>query len=711
MLGALKINALGGTLLLLAAVGLFPFLSQIELKLSLSDLLPAENPLVRDLEEMAEMAGGVGYLVGIINTEQKEEGLKIAHEFKKRIERNNQVRYAFYEREESFFFDKLLYLQGPQKTQEISDKISGLKKQKIKSAFDLGLDEDEEKNPPPNTSEDYFQKLKKELSPQLLEKSRYFLSNDRKTLMVMIKPDFSSNELDKSEKLIHAAQDIFKKIQGKKDLPAFNFRFAGKYYDVWADTTNIQKNLGLVSFIGYIATLLFVLLFYTNLRLILALALPLACGIMLTFEIVGLTLGHVNIITGFLVATLSGIGIDYGIFLVSSYARQRELHPHRPFSKILYCLYRYDGRAVFSCLVASTFAFCLLLLGSFKGFYEFGFVCSVGLVTIFSCYTFMLPTILRFLPISSSFFKLINTSRIPQFRKGYLYPLVGVLFLIIFLGISKLSFEYDFEKIAGLSKETQNLHAEMDQIFGKNLTPAIIWAPDKSTEDKARLFLKAHSEAITQVLGLSDVLPTDQRETQKHIRQLKRTVDKISNQTLEENIGIKADKIRTLLTAKPYTFEDLPISLQSALKVEQGRLLYAYTDVPLSQIEGIRQISGILNQMKAEIPGIKVGLEALIFNEIINQVWKDGKLILSLLFVGLFLSQLFDQRSISRALWVMAPVCLGFMVTLGLMGFFNVRFNVINVSVIPPIFGTGIDVTIMFFHYHWNSKVYRPMEA
>jgi uncharacterized protein len=706
MLGALRINVLGGGLLLIAAIGFFPFLTQIQLKLSLSDLLPEKDPLVTELEELTELAGGVGYLVGIIEGENLEQNLLVAQEFKDKITRNPQVRYAFYEREESFFFDKLLYLQGPDKVREIEKKIKNLKKEKIKSAFDLGLDEEEE-----GVKDDYFSKLKKELSPQILSGGKHMASTDGKMLLVMIKPSFSSNRLDLSEKLISDSQEIFNKIKSSNHLPQFQFRFGGKYYDVYSDTIRIQKNLGWVSTVGYFATLLYVLLFYTNLRLLFALAIPLACGIALSFEIVALTLGHVNIITGFLVATLSGIGIDYGIFLVNGYAYQRERHPHRPLSKILYFLYRYDGKGIFSALIASAFAFFLLVLGSFRGFYEFGFVCSVGLLSIFACYIFMIPTILKFLPAKHNFLKLINPPHTPHFRP-WAYPVLGLFFVALLFGIPKLKFEYDFEKIAGLSPQTLKLHAEMDQIFGKSLTPAIIWVPDQEKEDQVRNYLKDKSE-ITQFIGLSNILPSpqNQRETQLLLKRLKKKVDKISGQVLEENIGLKAERIRSLLTAQPYTFEDLPISLQNALRVDHGRLLYAYTDVPLSQIKGIRLISGIFNQMKEQLPQIKVGLEALIFNKIINQVWKDGKLILTLLFLGLFFTQLFDQRSFKRASYVIAPTILGFAVTLGAMGFFGIRFDVINVSIIPAIFGTGIDVTIMFFNYLWMTREYAPLAA
>ena len=134
--------------LVLTTLVLSPFLNKIQFKLSLSDLLPENHSDVKELNELTDMVGGVGYVVGIIKANSEKETVKIAELTKAQIDKSSLVKTSFFEREDSFIADRLLYMKDTSDIDNLTSKLQGIVKQKKKKIFDLGLldDDDSEKN-------------------------------------------------------------------------------------------------------------------------------------------------------------------------------------------------------------------------------------------------------------------------------------------------------------------------------------------------------------------------------------------------------------------------------------------------------------------------------------------------------------------------------------------------------------------------------------
>ena len=94
----------------------------------------------------------------------------------------------------------------------------------------------------------------------------------------------------------------------------------------------------------------------------------------------------------------------------------------------------------------------------------------------------------------------------------------------------------------------------------------------------------------------------------------------------------------------------------------------------------------------------------VLFNEIKSSVIRGSALatIFAILFNVVVIYLYF--RKISHVLLVILPVTLGFLLTLGIMGYINLPFNFINVGTIALIFGFGVDYGIYVMHAYLKEE-------
>src|SRR5688572_5493119 len=94
--------------LILALVGSY-FGAKVDLKLSLTDLLPENHPAVVKFEKLTEVVGGVGFFTIVLHSEDGKSHVEAAPKIVEALKKSDLVRGAYYHREQRFFADRLLY--------------------------------------------------------------------------------------------------------------------------------------------------------------------------------------------------------------------------------------------------------------------------------------------------------------------------------------------------------------------------------------------------------------------------------------------------------------------------------------------------------------------------------------------------------------------------------------------------------------------------
>jgi len=198
-----------------------------------------------------------------------------------------------------------------------------------------------------------------------------------------------------------------------------------------------------------------------------------------TFAVTRLVIGHLNIISGFLVAILMGLGIDYGIHLYIRF--KQELLKGRSIPEASEIVVTQVGRSGAISMLTTISVFSILSFSDFLGFAEFGKIATIGIVSAFFTYIFVFPAQTIFYdrvawlgkPKPRLFvFKIYDLyASTPYFISlGFLVVLVISLFLL-----PHVQFEYDFQKLRGDSPAAE-YETETTDDFGFAFSPTVMLA-------------------------------------------------------------------------------------------------------------------------------------------------------------------------------------------------------------------------------------------
>lgn len=695
-------GSLALTLILALLSGLGYWLgSRVQLKLSLTDLLPENHPAVLKFEKLTEVVGGVGYFAIVLHSEDGKSHLELAPQITQKLTESSLVRSAFYHREQRFFVDRLLYYIDLPKLKDLEKNISKEITRIKRSAFDLGLwDEEEAKEPEPKEEKSLFDDEVKKMAQKSASISPYLISKDSKDLLVMVKPDFDSMDLGKTKELVAVTEDVLKPL-----LPSqVTYEFAERYYTKIVETEMIQSDIFVLGSLALflIATIIYVYL--RSFRALLIIFIPVMMGMGITLGLTYLVIGHINIITGFLMGIVSGLGVDYGIHLVLR-LRLEKKEPSSADPDPVWRVIASSGHAVFVGAIAASVSFFLLCFSSFRAFSEFGFICGVGITAVLLCLLSTFSTLSKAFKLDVAAHRKSLMPWTPQLPllslpKGFLIGTLVTVFLIL-IGL-KVQFEYDFDKMMQHSKKMEALSDLVDAIYDRSSTPSAISVQERDEALKIEKVIKDEymPGLVSEMISAASIVPEDQREKQKVLLQIKEKIRPFKDKWIEKALDVPAAVVRDWVNAKPFTYEDLPRHIQDALRGTQkgGFLIYLYPAVSLSELVGVKKYAKMIRSIEERFPNVLTGSDAVIFSDILDLIGADGSKILLAIFLSVGLFIWLNVRKVNDSLLSYLPLLIALPVGMGLMVLFGVKFNIFNICIIPTFVAMGIDVPIHIVH-------------
>lgn len=683
---------------LLSAIGYY-LGSGVQLKLSLTDLLPENHPAVVKFEKLTEVVGGVGYFAIVLHAEDGKSHLELAPQLTQALSESPLVRNVFFHREQRFFIDRLLYYIDLPKLKDLEKNIEKEITRMKRTTFDLGL-WDEEKKEEETTQGSVFDDDLKKLAKKSASVSEFLISKDKKDLLVMVKPSFDSMDLAKTKELVAFSEGVLK----QKLSPQVSYDFAERYYTKIVETEMIQSDIFIL---GTLAISLIALIIYAYLRSVRALLIifiPVLMGMGITLGITRLVIGHINIITGFLMGIVSGLGVDYGIHLVLRLRLERD-EPSMPDPDPVWRVLASSGHAVFTGALAASVSFFLLCFSSFRAFSEFGFICGVGISAVLICLlsTFSTFSKLFKMDVAPRKKSLIPwTPKLPllSIPKGLRWGALATVALIL-IGLN-VRFEYDFDKMLQHSKKMEALSDLVDAIYDRSSAPSAISVKDKAEALEIEKVIKDTymPSLVSEMISAASIVPDDQKEKQSILLRIQEKIKPFKDKWIEQALDVPADVVRDWVKAQPFTFEDLPLHIQDALRGTQkgGFLIYLYPAVSLSELVGVKKYAAMIRDIEGRYPNALTGSDAVIFSDILDLISRDGFKILLAIFLSVGFFIWLNVRNLRDSLMSYLPLLLALPVGMGLMVVFGVKFNIFNICIIPTFVAMGIDVPIHIVH-------------
>lgn len=695
-------------MILLTAVS-FPLASKLQLKASFLDLLPSDHPSIRNLKTLTDEVGGTSFLIVVMEStdeESAEEAARLLTEMAPELQDVESV-------------DNRGKSESIQKNQMLFLSLESLHALDAKVKEIIGFYR--RKNNP------FFVDLLNEEAPDIsswepepeakVSRIGGFSSKEKDTFLrvVLLKPYHPLSEFEKSGRLFRDVEKAAAEIQKQVKYPV-TFGLTGPYKTRYDEYMTIKSDLRKTGILTVVLILTLMFLFFRNRRVITIAFISLAAGIIWTCAFADLAVGYINVISGFLLSILVGLGIDFAIHFLVTFETK-----HKATVNIVRTLegtYASIGEPSLTSALTTSIAFFSLTISQFQGIRDFGLIAGFGILFCFLVILYGLPSILI---LSHRFFKLQKFSenwpalKFPKTtrRSIYIILIAGVtLSLTSIYQIPKNRFEYNFKSLQEKGAPAIELAERIGDHFGVVLNPVALITPShkRASELAGSInhYIEQHPDTTFDFAASIDAhIPKNQEEKVRILQKIDNVLEKQDRviQTLE---GDPADKIRELrdhLKATHFAYADIPEGIHNQYegKDRDVSIVYVY---PLKSIMDGQNAKRFIHELRdLKLPkDVIVSGEPVVYVDILNLLEQDMPRAMLISFCVVIVLLFIHFRSLFSVLWVLSPVLWGFLWMFGLAGLFHFKFNYINMVILPCILGVGIDNGIYIFHRYRIQK-------
>ena len=195
--------------------------------------------------------------------------------------------------------------------------------------------------------------------------------------------DLDARSIDRLRQLVKETQ---------MEVPGLNVGLTGEPVLDYDEMTQSEKDATLASIVSLVLCALIFIYGYNETGRPVKATICLVVGLAYTLAFATLTVGHLNILTITFVPMLIGLGIDFGVHLITRY--EEELRHGKTEEAALTKAMVFTGQGIFTGALTTAGAFLAMAFTNFKGIQEMGIICGGGLLVCFVPMMTMLPVML-----------------------------------------------------------------------------------------------------------------------------------------------------------------------------------------------------------------------------------------------------------------------------------------------------------------------------
>ncbi len=678
------------------------FASNLRLDGDLSRLLPSDSPTVRGLSRLERDYGAQVGRVAVIVTAQDPQAARDAAEplAKALATLPGVARVEWRDPLSELRASRLLYMALEDVT-ELSDRLQRRirwERQRANPLF-AGLGGEA----PEVDLSDIEARYEGELP------ERTFYQSEQGKLVVFAHPDFPASDLDLTKTLIanidKAAADALRPLPGspKHDL-------TGRYVKRVEQQDIMQADMGRASLIALGLLALFLLVYLRSVRRALLTLTPLVVGTLTALAIAQRIFGDLNILTGFLGAILLGLGVDYGIHLITRHdeLRSRGLSLQDALTRTL----QTSGKANLYAGMTTMIALGSLVVSEFRAFYEFGIIALLGMGAILAAYTLLLPILITLTERVSG--RQSRTTLAAAITANATRPpsrpfIIGAALIIaaaaILAPLAKNSrMDESFDSLIITNTAAYDLDLETNAILGRSQTPAVVLAAHEDHAQRVAEVLRDRKlnspdgAALDRAIVLSELIPQDQDAKRDILTALRAQIDKIPRKAQSQTLQDLAAELAAVLDAPPISRQTLPVNLTAPLSQRDpnAAVVLVLNSGDLNKAEDFQSFARLLRGLPGpspEAPPQDAISDVLLLIDILDYLRQDIPQMLVITGLGLLIVALVAFGPRREAVILAATITLAILATLGVIAVMGQPFNFINALIFPIWLGLGVDAS------------------
>lgn len=588
-------------------------------------------------------------------------------------------------------------------------------------------------------------------------RDNFFMSEDGQMVLVLMWPVAPATDLafaqDFQQFLEGTRRGLFQRHPewGSADAPedsAFRVYFFGPHYETISDSRVVKDDFYRTSIMSFIAVMCLFFFAFRRPEALFFVATPLIIGVIWTLGIASLYPGRLTQVTIAFSAILFGLGIDFSVHLYNRYLEEVRLGRNN--REALRQAIIETGPGIIAGALTTAIAFFGMMITSFVGFRELGFVSGLGILCCLAAVILVLPPMLAHLgtgrfggftkrPMSTFGLKRFHylASAYPRITVG------GALIVCIYLGFHArdVRFEDDFRMLKQPSDSYIALRDRISSHFQVPDTQVIIIAKgdtfEAALEDNDRLFRNIASAETRYPLIAKDSLryffPSEATQRRQLERMVNQPLDQVEltirnaareNQIDPEVLEPFIDRLRRLQQAatKALASEAPPINLDRiddrALQAfwtianryvisdpdrEEWRIvtrLYPPPGPPWSTSVP-PAFRGFLDNELRRPPDITGSV--IIQEELRRVIIRDLAITVLVVLGAVLVYLLVHFGSAKKALLVLVPVIMSLVSMLGIVHLFDMHLHYLNIVALPMVVGIGVDAGIHLIQRYYED--------
>jgi hypothetical protein len=589
----------------------------------------------------------------------------------------------------------------------------------------------------------------------------YLVSETGKLYFIAIAPAKDYGTLALIEEPLNAIRGVIAEV--RKEFTELEIGLTGRPV-LQADemmTTSVDMTRASIMAIVLIS-LLFMIVMGSIWRPALAI-LALLCSLAWTFGFATLTLGYLNLLSIVFTLVLVGVGIDFGAHLLARYREHRRTQDAR---QAVTAALLTAGRGNVTGAVTSSMAFYMALFTDFQGLQQLGLLAGTGLILSLIAMIIVLPAMLVLLDRRAPKGRREPRRMFVDRWLGRPVLVLGIgalATIVLFPAALRVGFEENLLQLQAVGLESVEWEQRIieDSVaatwFGAVIVDSIDEIPpmlDRArqydtigrarsvldvvqlpTEDRQRVRGQLvqidtavepaaevaasgnqDSASIQRVLPLlsavADLAAAARQAEAEQLRALHQQLQELGAAVDGENgAGAVAQAERNLETAQQAVRLMLQGNDQSLRDVLPGAVRNTYTSKygdfmvslhPDENVWNYEQMAAFVADLRAVDP--EVTGAPIASYESLGAMKRSFLIAASYAMIAVAVLILLDFRHLGHMLLAMAPLLLGVVWTIELMGVFGLQFNLANFFAVPILIGVGVDNGVHILHRYRENR-------
>ncbi len=689
----------------------------------LQELLPRTSPSVRALEQIHNRLGSQAHLTIIAQSPDADTNRRFIDTLGERLLRRRipEARSIQIDvkKERTWLQDRAPLLVPADKFDELMREVDASVAKAKAVANPLFVDLDAE--PAHQTAESRWTNLRARVERETATYDRfahgYLETPDGKTIVALVWLAGSEVDMGPSTRLFAAVEEEVASI--KSAFASVRVAYAGDVKNLLEEHDAILADLSLSSVLVFLMVSGLVIIYFRSPRSVLVVLLGVVPGLLFTFAIGSLLVGHLNSNTAFLGSIIAGNGVNYPLlFLAYFRARSRS----EPLEDAMMAAAKNALPGTLGAAATASAAYAGLAVSNFRGFSQFGWLGGVGMLTTWALTFVAVPIAVALLKpprqaeqssaVQRGLERFFARRRSPYVAAiGFSFAALALAGAGVVRGQQTGIYEMHLDALRNresLLSGSASWEAKMNELFGSWINPVVVMVDDPAKLEPAAKELRRalaggpnEPPAVDRIETINQYRPSpaEQQRRLTVLASLRKKLDALPTDAVPPDARATIDRWLRPGQLETITLEQVPeLLLQGFREVtgEVDRAVLLYPSIKIDYADGVNMTMLARKIEAARLPeGTIAGGAFLFMTEVLRLVRDESArviLVVCVLVAVVLLPFFFRQpRRILIVLATVTPVAFAAQaITLAL----GMKINMLNFAAVPITIGVGADYAL-----------------